>query len=253
MVREAAMKLLANPIFLRSAVVFIFATFSFLLGMFIMRKLRESITDEADLSFDGSPSFETMPLHVYNMVIQQLKQQKHELQAESHAELQRARASEIFSQAVISRLSCGVLIFGSNGLVKSSNPAAKQILGFASPVGMKAEDVFRGTVISNAATNDPSANPVSSDLAEDAGESTSLHPVTLADEVDAVLREGSQRREVETEFETPAGEKRFIGVAISRVAEGELLGAICLINDLSELHQLRQNRNSLAAAAGSAG
>jgi nitrogen fixation/metabolism regulation signal transduction histidine kinase len=248
MVREVAMKLLANPIFLRSAVVFIFATFSFLLGMFIMRKLRESITEEADLSFDGSPSFETMPLHVYNMVIQQLKQQKQELQAESQAEMQRARASEIFSQAVISRLSCGVLIFGSNGLVKSSNPAAKQILGFASPIGMNAEDVFRGTVITNPGTNDPAANPV-----EDAGESASLHPVTLADEVDAVLREGSQLREVETEFETPAGEKRFIGVTVSRVAEGELLGAICLISDLSELHQLRQNRSSLAAAAGSAG
>jgi PAS domain-containing protein len=241
------MKLLANPVFLRSAVVFVFATLSFVLGMFIMRKLRESITEEADLSFDGSPSLETMPLHVYNTVIQQLKQQKQELQAQSQAELQRAHTAEIFSQAVISNLPCGVLVFSTNGLVKSSNPAAKQILGFASPIGMKAEDVFRGTVITNAETAQ-----INESVDGDAGDSASSNLVTLADQLDAVLLEGSQRRQVETEYETPAGENRFIAVTISPVTDGELRGAVCLISDLSELQRLRQNRMARSAAAGPA-
>jgi nitrogen fixation/metabolism regulation signal transduction histidine kinase len=51
-------------------------------------------------------------------VIQQLKQQKHELLVQSQAEQQRARTSENFSHAVLSNLSCGVLVFGANGLVK---------------------------------------------------------------------------------------------------------------------------------------
>ena len=31
----------------------------------------------------------------------------------------------------------------------------------------------------------------------------------MADEVDAVLREGSNQRQAEAEYETPAGDKRF--------------------------------------------
>ena len=112
--------------------------------------LRKNIAEEGDLSANASPSLETLPLHLYNTVIQQLKQQKHELQVQSQAEQHRARTSENFSQAVLSNLSCGVLVFGTNGLVKTSNPAAKAILGFASTTGMGAEDIFRGAVVRSA-------------------------------------------------------------------------------------------------------
>ena len=154
----------------------------------------------ADLSAEASPSLETLPLHLYNTVIQQLKQQKHELQVQSQAEQHRARTSETFSQAVLSNLSCGVLVFGTNGLVKTSNPSAKAILGFASTTGMGAEDIFRGAVVSSAK---PAATGVPPD--ENSTDENSDEPVSLADEVSAVLREDSKRREVEAEYETPAG------------------------------------------------
>jgi signal transduction histidine kinase len=59
-----------------------------------------------------------------------------------------------------------------------------------------------------------------------------------------VLHEGSKRREVEAEYETPAGEKRFIAVTVSPVpaVDGELLGVACLINDLSELEHIRRQQ-----------
>jgi nitrogen fixation/metabolism regulation signal transduction histidine kinase len=47
-------------------------------------------------------------------VIQQLKQQKHELQVQTQTEQHRARTTENYSQAVLSNLSCGVLVFGMN-------------------------------------------------------------------------------------------------------------------------------------------
>src|SRR3984893_13386484 len=127
-------------------VVMVCASAAFLLALIFMRLLRKNIAEEANLSADSSPSLETLPLHPHNTVIQQLKQQKHELQVQSQAEQHRARTSENFSQAVLSNLSCGVLVFGMNGLVKSSNPAAKAILGFASTTGMGAEDIFSGTI-----------------------------------------------------------------------------------------------------------
>ena len=214
------MKILANPVFLRAGVVFCCAAFSFLLGLIFIRLLRKNITEEAEISSEASPSLETLPMHLYNTVIQQLKQQKHELQVQSQTEQARARTAETFSQAVLSNLSSGVLVLGTNGLVKSTNAAAKAILGFASTTGMSAADIFRGAEIRSSASD----------------------PLYVGDEIAAVLHEGSNRRQVEAVYETPSGEQRFISLTISPVlaTEGGLLGIACLITDLSELEQIRR-------------
>ena len=195
--------------------------------------MRKNIENESDMSDGTTPSVDSLPLHLYNTVIQQLKQQKHELQVQSQAEQQRARTSENFSQIVLSNLSCGVLVFGSNGLVKTANPAAKSILGFASTTGMSAENIFRAAAVHSSGTT-PAVFP---DETPDA-------PVRLVDEIHTVLREGSKRRQIEADYECPAGEKRYLRMTISRVpaADGGLLGVACVINDLSELEHIRQQR-----------
>ena len=58
-------------------------------------------------------------------------------------ERRRAKTSENISAAVLSNLSSGVLFFTPNGLVRQANASAKQILGFASPAGMSAAEIFR--------------------------------------------------------------------------------------------------------------
>ena len=226
------MRILANPVVLRAIVVLVCATFAFMMGLFCIRALRKSIAEESDFSAVPTPSLETLPLHLYNTVIQQLKQQKHELQVQSKAEQQRARISENFSHAVLANLSCGVLVFGTNGLVKTSNPAAKAILGFASTTGMGAEDIFRDALVRPAKWRAASTTDESAE------------PICLADEVSSVLHEETKRREIEAAYETPAGEKRFIAVTVSPVpaSEGGLLGVTCLINDLSELEQIRRQQ-----------
>jgi len=208
---------LANPVLLRAAVVLFCSTFAFLLGLLFMRMLRKSISEEGEVGC-GPANLETLPLHVYNTVIQQLRQQKLELLAQSQVEQQRARATEIFSQAVVSYLPTGVLIFGLNGLVKTSNPAAKQILGFASLAGMALDDVFRGTLILSPKNNDPDAEDTRS----------------LADEVAAVLRDGGPRRQIQAEYETPSGESRTLSASLSLVPgpDGRAIGVACLIEEL---------------------
>ncbi len=225
------MRLLANPVLLRAAVVLFCAGFAFLIGLLSVRALKKTISEESDVSDSGSSSLETLPLTLYNTVIQQLKQQKHELLVQSQAEQSRARTSESLSQAVLSNLSSGVLVFGANGLVKSSNPAAKAILGFASATGMSAEDIFRGAVVEGA------QRAIVSDSSD-----TGVEPVSVAEEIHAILREGSKRRQIRTEYETPIDEKRFLEITISPVlaVDGNLLGVACLINDLSELEGIRR-------------
>jgi nitrogen fixation/metabolism regulation signal transduction histidine kinase len=227
-------RVLANPIFLRAAIVLFFATFAFLLGLYVTRKLRQNIAEERDLSAEPNGSLETLPLHLYNTVIQQLKQQKHELLVQSQAEQHRAKTNENFSQTVLSNLSCGVLVFGSNGLVKTANPAAKSILGFASTTGMSAEDIFRGAAVHGAKLSATEVFP----------DGTGDEPIHVEDEIHSVLREGSKRRQIEADYETPAGEKRFLSMTISQVpaVDDGLLGVTCVINDLSELENIRRQQ-----------
>ncbi len=219
------MRLLGNPVLLRALTVFVCSAFFLLLGIFFVRALRKNIEEEADIPEGPTGSPETLPVNLYTTVIQELKQQKHELQVQSQTEQNRARVTENFSQAVLSNLSSGVLVFGANGLIKSSNPAAKAILGFASMNGMNAEDIFRKAHIR--------AEQAPADQA-----------VRISDEIHTVLREGMKRRQVDAEYQTPAGEKRFLSMTVSQVPalDGSLLGVACLINDLSELEGIRKQQ-----------
>lgn len=216
----------ANPIAVRAALVLLAAGGAFGLAIWLIRSLRKKIATEGDIGASTAPTLEGLPLHLYNTVIQQLKQQKHELQVQNQAEQRRSRTTENFSQAVLSNLSCGVLVFDANGLVKQANRAAKEILGFNSPSGMNAQDIFRGAGVSSAASAKYSA----------AGK--------LSEEVQAVLREGSKSRQTEADYTTPVGKKVRIAVVVSPVpaADGSLLGAACLINDRSEFTRILEQQ-----------
>ena len=225
-------RLLANPLVLRAAIAFFAAGGAFVFAIWLMRALRRNIAAEADLDSGAAPKLEALPLHLYNTVIQQLKQQKHELQLQNQAEQRRARTTENFSQAVLSNLSSGVLVFGPNGLVKQANPSAKQILGFHSPSGMSAEDIFR-----SAAVRSPDASAPGPARTRDSAEK-------LSEEIHAVLREGSKCRQIEADYTTPAGQKLRIAVTVSPVpaSDGSLLGVACLINDRSEFERIRDQQ-----------
>ena len=219
---------------MRALLLLLAAGWAFAVGVWGMRRLRRNLAAEVDLESNAVSSLETLPLHLYNTVIQQLKQQKHELQLQTQAEQRRARTTENFSQAVLSNLSSGVLVFGLNGLVKQANPAAREILGFASPAGMNADDIFREAALCASSVSSDGANP----------DDTPSPPVRLAEEVQVVLREESKRRQLEADYLTPSGKTRRIAVTVSAVpaVDGELLGAACLISDLSESERIRRQQ-----------
>jgi PAS domain-containing protein len=222
-------RVLANPVLLRAALVLVCSVSAFVLGLFLMRRLRKNIVAESDLGDSAAAALGMMPVHLYSTVIQQLKQQKHELQVQTQNEQLRARTSENFSQSVLANLSCGVLVFGSNGLVKTANPAAKAILGFASMTGMSAGEIFRGSAVRSQNTG------------KGEGFDTS---VRIADEVQTVLQEDCKRRDIKADYQGPSGQKRTIHVTVSRIPtiDGGLLGVACLINDLSEIEDIRRKQ-----------
>jgi len=213
-------RLLANPIVLRMAVVFIAGVFAFVVGTALIRRMRKSLL--AEESSLNPAALESLPLHTYHAVIQELKQQKYELQNLQNEERRRAKTSENISAAVLSNLSSGVLFVGGNGLVRQANPAARKILGFASLVGMGLAEVFREASV----------------ICGVPGES----PAVLAAALESGLREQTPFRRVRGRYMTPAGEERILDITLTPVhaPHGEVLGAACLINDQSELAQIRE-------------
>jgi PAS domain S-box-containing protein len=244
MVLGADVKPLSNPIVLRMALVFFAAVFAFVMGMLMMRRMRRSLDEEAALTEDSS-SPERFPLHTYHAVIQQLKQQKHELLSEQQRERRRAKTSENISAAVLSNLSSGVMFFNVNGLIRQANAAAKQILGFASPIGMNPAEIFRKASLRSASGSQ----------------------MSLAEAVQAGLRQKTPSQRLEARYTTPAGEERTLDITVTSVCapNGEVLGAACLLNDQTEIAQIRRQqelrgdisaemalelRNSLATISG---
>ena len=225
---------MTNPIVLRMALMFVAAGFAFIVGLLLMRRMRRSISEEASFSDTATSSAsESFPLHTYHAVIQQLKQQKHELQSLHVVERRRAKTSENVSAAVLSNLSSGVLFFTPNGLVRQANASAKQILGFASPARMSAAEVFREAELISAS------------------ETTYAN---LPEAVNFSLREKTRSQRLEARYRTPAGAERTLDITVSSVLAPDsevpgapgpgaaCLGVACLINDRTEVTEIRRQQ-----------
>jgi nitrogen fixation/metabolism regulation signal transduction histidine kinase len=225
----AFVKLLTNPLFLRFLLVLAAGGFSFVLGTMLIRRMRRSLTDEAAAG-ENHASSEASPLFTYQAVIQELKQQKYELENSQTAERRRAKTSENISAAVLANLSSGVLFITPNGLVRQANQCARQILGFASPVGMSIKDLFRQA---NAIPNFE-ATPSAASILEES------------------LREKTPFRQLDVRYATPSGEHRILNITVTSVKapSGDVLGAACLINDQTEIAEIRRQQELRGEVSG---
>jgi nitrogen fixation/metabolism regulation signal transduction histidine kinase len=138
---------LINPLILRAGLLMFVAVAAFALGLFIIRRLRKTLLPEAESLNQAPLSAEGLPVHAYHAVIQQLKQQKHELATQHLSERRKAKASDTLSSTILSNLSCGVLFFNTSGLVRQANGAARELLGFAAPMGLQVSDLFRTSTL----------------------------------------------------------------------------------------------------------
>ncbi len=155
LVLEGAVSLLMNPMVLRMGLLMVAAIAAFGLGLFTMRRLRKNLVLDQESLNHAPMAAEGLPVHAYHAVIQQLKQQKHELATQQLSDRRKAKASDTLSSTILSNLSCGVLFFNTSGLVRQANAAARKLLGFASPVGLHVSDLFRTATLH---AENPSSN-----------------------------------------------------------------------------------------------
>jgi len=218
-----------NPMVLRMGLLLFVAVFAFGFGLFIIRRLRSNLVAEPE-SLDHAPwSVEGLPVHAYHAVIQQLKQQKHELASQHLSERRKAKASDSLSSTILSNLSCGVLFLTTGGLVRQANAAARKLLGFASPVGLHTSDLFRS------ATVRPDSNHPSPGLISQPSVEQLLAP--------ALAGKAAVRGLVVNYF-TRDGESHVLEVTASPVLaeDASLMGTTLVLNDKTDLERIRHDQ-----------
>jgi len=210
---------LANPLVPRMLLALFGSALLCLTAFIAVRVLRRNLTKNDPLR-ESHPDQEQFPLHTFQAVIQDLKLQKHELLTAQQAEKRRAKTAENISAAVLSHLASGVMFFGQNGLVRQANGAAKNILGFASPVGMSAAEIFRSAAV----------------VSEPQG--------MLAQILQSSLQQRVPEQTLKVEYLTPAAQRRELEITLTSVrsATDEVLGAACLINDRTEAELSRKEQ-----------
>jgi PAS domain-containing protein len=227
--------LLMNPMALRMGLLLFAAIIAFGLGLFTIRLLRKNLLSESD-SLNSAPlAAEGLPVHAYHAVIQQLKQQKHELATQQLSDRRKARASDTLSSTILSNLSCGVLFLNTAGLVRQANAAARKLLGFASPVGLHAADLFRTTTLR------PENNSL--DLGSDSG-STSSSNTSLVQALAPALAGKSAVRGLVVNFFTPDGEGHILEVTASPVLaeDASLMGTTLVLTDKTDIERIRHDQ-----------
>ncbi len=237
-------KLLENPQFMKIALTAAIGTFLFflilLLGFVLYRKLKNEVRGEslAQSPTRISENNSAFSLAAYEGVIRKLKDQEKELERLRKSERERAFESASMSEAVLSNLGSGVLLFSPAGLVRQANPAARSLLGYASPTGLHARDAFRGVTevrLPVLPPGDASLAP----LADVAGAQC------LVTAVEQSIKSGLSFRRLEADYTAPDGKQRVLGVTVSPVkgVTGDVLGAAVLVSDLTEItHLSRQVR-----------
>jgi PAS domain-containing protein len=205
-------KLLANPVILRMALLFVFAVAMFILGVWFMRRLRKEMVEDLSVSTPRADNAPAFAVATYHAVIQQLKEKEQELQRLRREAHERAALSENLSAAVLTNLDTGVVVFNPAGLGQFANPAARDMLGYATVSGMHPRDLFRG--VTALRTRDPQAVPEG-----------------IAEALEGALRDATVFRGLEADYATPAGEQRRIAITIAPAlgSGGECYGAVCLM------------------------
>ncbi len=227
------MRLLMNPVALRMGLLLFVAIAAFGLGLFVIRRLREDLVAEPE-SLNYAPlAAEGLPVHAYHAVIQQLKQQKHELATQRLAERRKSKASDTLSSTVLSNLSCGVLFFNTSGLVRQANSAARKLLGFASPVGLHASDLFRTATLRP--ENHSSSSSSSSGSSSEASVEKALAPA---------LAGKSAVRGLVLNYFAPDGESHVLDVTASPVLaeDASVMGTTLVLTDKTDIERIRHDQ-----------
>ena len=228
------MKVLLNPVVMRGLMVLLAGMAAFAIGALVIHRYKKWLAYETASVSQPPLAEDGLPVHAYHAVIQQLKQQKHELTAQQLSERRKAKASDTLSSVVFANLSSGVLFFNTSGLLRQANPAARHLLGFASPIGMSLADMFRTAKVS-----------------ADAG-AHAPYGANLLEALSPALTGKCTVRGLRFDFVAPDGAQRTLDLTVAPVLgeDAHLIGTTFLISDKTYITRFKQDEEARRELAG---
>ena len=223
-----------NPVVVRGLIVLLAGMAAFAIGAFVIHRYKKTLGYETASIAPAPLVDDGLPVHAYHAVIQQLKQQKHELTSQQLSERRKARASDMLSSVVFANLSSGVLFFNASGLLRQANSAARHLLGFASPVGMSLADLFHTAKVSaDAGTHAP-------------------YGVNLLEALSPALTGKCTVRGLRFDFVCPDGGQRTLDLTVAPVLgeDAHLIGTTFIITDKTEITNFKQDEEERCELAG---
>ena len=150
-------------------------------------------------------------LATFQGVIQRQKEQERELERLRQVEKERADLSQSINENITRNMPTGLITIDCNGIISSSNPAAKDILQRRLVEKMRFGEVF------------PAAE-------------------TFAPMIQSCLQTGQRFHRVEMEVLLGGSQQKTLGISMSPIKspKDEISGVVCLISDLTELAALQK-------------
>lgn len=207
------MKLVTNPATLQLAGLMLLIIGLLVITALLIRGMRKQMVAQVSLS-ESSPREESTKFATaaFQGVIAELKQREKALQTQLTAEAHRFAALDGLHKSMLESIGTGVLLFNSNLTVQQANPAARKLLGYASPLNMHVKDVFRGLETVEL----PSSNGALGGLGQALRE---------------VFTTGVDYRDIPAFLRTPSGDPRHVRLTLLpyRDATQQVIGAFCLL------------------------
>jgi len=191
----------------------IVALFFILLVIVLIRFLRRTSSQRRakEIAPADSSNKQQFMMATFQGVIQRLKEQERELERLHRLEKERADLSQRISENITRNMPTGLITINRSGIVTSSNPAAKEIVGLKLPENMH----YNQAITSHTGF---------SEMIEDC------------------LQTGKRYHRAEIEVTLNNSMNKTLGISVSPIDSGkeEISGVVCLISDLTELAALQK-------------
>ena len=191
----------------------IVALFFILLVIVLIRFLRRTSSQRRakEIAPADSSNKQQFMMATFQGVIQRLKEQEKELERLHRLEKERADLSQRISENITRNMPTGLITINHAGIITSSNPAAKEIVGLKLLENMHYSQVI---------TSDSSFSEIIEDC----------------------LQTGKRYHRAEVEVSLNNSMHKTLGISVSPIDSGEeeISGVVCLISDLTELVALQK-------------
>jgi len=160
----------------------------------------------------------------YDSVVKRVKEQEREMERLRKSEKESKTFAGRLTDSVLQAMNAGLIQFNPLAIIRIADKRSRDLLGYASPTGMHARDVFKGVV---------NASSAKVERPESSATTTAFTAETIVVAVQNAAKVGGISNTFNAVYRTPSGEQRKLYIAIFPLAgdSNEAQGAGCVLTE----------------------